>query len=217
MTAIKDRVSDIYWYDIIKNVLSESKTSLNTIEIWEKLRDLYAYSYDKKRLSQELLNLQRTGYAKSVVKNGKQAWIFPSSNELLNLEKNKTIDITIAELINTLDHVPTIEEVISRVQNEPFTKEQLRERFIKITKLTKSIDETVQQICFHNSKQFTEERLNIEKIDWTNTTCKTEIGETPFYETVIEKLDGSVEDIDILTVIHIINSRHKFLTHSQNK
>lgn len=217
MPQVKDRVTDIYWHDIIKNVLSESKTSLYATEIWEKMRDLFAYSYDKNRLKQDLLSLQRTGYAKSVIKNGKQAWVFPSSNELFILEKNKNIDFTLANLINTLNRVPTIEEGIDRMKNELTDKQQLLERLTKISKLTKSVDEIIKHLCYQDVKQLAEEREKIEKTKWVEPTCNIDIGDTPFYEAIIEKLNGIIEDIDILTVIHIINSRQKFLTYSQNK
>jgi arsenate reductase-like glutaredoxin family protein len=197
-----DRVTDVYWYEIIKNILFDSKQYLFTIEIWEKMRDNYGYSYDKDRVEKELLNLQRSGYAVSVDKRGKQAWTFPSEKKLLQLIENKKIDSAIAEFINTRSRIPTIKELIAKI-DEPVTQQFISERLEKISKLTKSIDEIIRQSCEQNLRK-TEKEKNREQ--WKESTCTLDVQEMSFYETVIDKLDGIIEDIDILTTINIIDA-----------
>jgi len=203
----QDRVTDLYWYEIIKNILSNSKHYLFTIEIWEKMRDEYGYSYDKDRVEKDLLNLQRAGYAVSVYKRGKQAWTFPSEKKLLQVEKNKKIDSAIAEFINARNRIPTVEELNAKI-DEPIIQPLISERLVKISKLTKSIDEIITQSCEQNLRK-TEKVKNHKQ--WTASPCKLDTREMPFYETIIDKLDGIIEDIDILTTVTIIDARKRKL------
>jgi hypothetical protein len=203
----QDRVTDIYWNEIIKNILSNSNHYLFTIEIWEKMRDEYGYSYDKDRVEKELLNLQRAGYVQSVNKRGKQAWTFPTEKKLLQLEKNKKIDSAIVEFINARNRIPTVEELIAKI-DEPIVQQFISERLVKISKLTRAIDEIITQSCEQNFRR-TEKVRNYEQ--WTASPCKVDVREMPFYETIIDKLDGIIEDIDILTTVTIIDTRKRKL------
>jgi len=202
-----DRVTDVYWYDIIKNILSDNKHYLFTIEIWEKMRDNYGYSYGADRVEKELLNLQRSGYVVPVDKRGKQAWTFPSEKKLLQLERNKIIDSAIAEFINARNRLPTIKEVIASI-DEIILQKFISERLVKILKLTKAIDEIITQSCEQNLRK-TENEMNQEQL--TEPPCKLDVREMPFYETVLDKLDGIIEDIDILTIVTIIDVRKRKL------
>jgi len=202
-----DRVTDVYWYDIIKNILSDNKHYLFTIEIWEKMRDNYGYSYGEDRVEKELLNLQRSGYVVPVDKRGKQAWTFPSEKKLLQLERNKIIDSAIAEFINARNRLPTIKEVIASI-DEIILQKFISERLVKILKLTKAIDEIITQSCEQNLRK-TENEMNQEQL--TEPPCKLDVREMPFYETVLDKLDGIIEDIDILTIVTIIDVRKRKL------
>ncbi len=205
-TPTKDTVADIYWYDIIKNVLSESKTSLHTVEIWEKLRDNYGYSYNKDRVIKELINIQRTGYAKSVLKNGKQAWVFPSGSELQLLERNKKIDNAIADLVETLGRGPTIEEVTTKIRKELPNNQELPKRLRKISNLIQSIDKLIKKECEQSKKRSRKEK-NVEQ--GSEPRCNFELSGISFYEYIIDNLDGVIEDIDMLTLIRIIDARKK--------
>jgi len=206
MTQIKNPVTDIYWYDIIKNVLSESKTFLYTIEIWDKIKDNYGYSYDLNRLKMELMNLQRTGYAKSVLKHGKQAWEFPSGSELVKLERYKKIDFTIADLIGTIGRIPTLQELFNKMNNEGMNAEELEVRLNKIANLTKFIDNNVEKFCQQNPDMITMENTQTPVFQ---PECNLDSREISFYETIIEKLNGKIEDVEILTIMHIIDLRKK--------
>jgi len=202
-----DRVTDVYWYDIIKNILSDNKHYLFTIEIWEKMRDNYGYSYGADRVEKELLNLQRSGYVVPVDKRGKQAWTFPSEKKLLQLERNKIIDSAIAEFINARNRLPTIKEVIASI-DEIILQQFISERLVKILKLTKAIDEIITQSCEQNLKKTKTDKNHKQ---WIEPSCKIDEREMSFYETVIDKLDGIIEDVDILTIVNIINARKKKL------
>lgn len=206
-TQTHDRVIDVYWYDIIKNILSDSKQYLFTIEIWEKMRDNYGYSYEKDRVEKELLNLQRSGYAVSIYKRGKQAWMYPEGKKLLTLERNKKIDSAIAEFINARNRLPTNKELIAKI-DERIAQQFISERFAKISKLTKSIDEIITQSCEQNLRKTETDKNHKQRME---PPCKLDVRDMPFYETVIDKLDGKIEDVDILTIVNIIDARKRKL------
>jgi hypothetical protein len=203
---IKDRVADIYWYDIIKDILSENNMSLFSVEIWEKLRDNYGYPYNKDRVVKELINIQRTGYAKSIFKNGKQAWIFPSGAELLTLEQNKKIDNTIINLVDTLGRPPTLKEISNKIRNELPENQRVPERLLKISTLIKLIDKIIEKEYTQNKKELKEANDLVQR---PVPQYDINVNAISFYEFIIDKLDGKIGDIDMLTLIHLINTRKK--------
>jgi hypothetical protein len=201
----KNWVSDIYWYSIIKNILSESKQYLFTIEIWEKMKDEYGYSYTIDRVEKELLNLQRTGYAVSIIKRGKQAWMYPTGEKLLALERKKTIDSVIADFISSFDRMPIEKELIKNL-NESIDRKVVSERLAQIIKLTDSIDKIIKKSCNEKALRPGGKKQNSAGKD---PTCEADKQEMPFYETIINDLDGTIQDIDFLTIIRIIDERKK--------
>gem|GEM_PF-5244434 len=201
-----NRVRDVYWYEVIKNILSNSKHYLFTIQIWEKMRDNYGYSYDEDRVEKELMNLQRAGYAISIDKRGKQAWMFPTGKKLLVLEKNKKIDSAIAEFISASNHMLTKEEIIAKI-NETVDPKVVSERLVKISKLIDLIDKILKETCRKKSIKNEGEKKQVQAI---KPNCIVDERDMFLYETIIDLLDGSVEDIDILTIVSIIDARKKY-------
>jgi len=201
-------VSDIYWYEIIKSILSKSKQYLFTVEIWEKMKDNYGYSYSRDRVEKELLDLQRTGYAIPISKRGEQAWTFPSGKKLITLDRTKKIDWVIAEFVEESDRLPEVENIINKL-NEPAKRQEISDRLEKISKLTDSIDGIIKKKCEEMTEGIKGNENQSQEIE---PKCETDKKDTSFYESLVKDLDGTIEDIDILAIIKIIDARKKLFT-----
>lgn len=200
-------VRDIYWYEVIKRILSENKQPLSTIELWQRMRDNYAYSHNLDRVEKDLWNLQRSGSVVSVTKRGKQAWMSPTGMKSLITEKNKEIDYAISEIIEASNRMPTIKEIITKL-NEPVSQRQASKRLAKISKLTNSVDNIIKKMC---QQKATDIPLNKKQSQESESFCTTDKQGMQFYDTIINELNGTIEDIDILTIITIIDARKKFI------
>ena len=200
-----DWVADLYWNELIKKFLSESTQHLFTIEIWERLKDNYGYTYGRERVEKELFNLQRTGYANLVTIRGKQAWMYPTGMKLLTVERNKEIDYAISKIIEAKNSLPTANEIVAKL-NKPISQQEVAKRLVKISILTNSIDSIIKKICQQSILHINENKKLFEEEKFSCTTDKRGID---FYETIIDQLNGIIEDIDILTIVTIIDARKK--------
>ena len=203
----KEWVSDIYWNSIIKNILSEHKQFIFTIELWEQMKDKFGYPFTKDHMERELKNLQRVGYAIPVIKRGKQAWMYPTGEKLKMVETNINIDTTIADFIISHKRVPTEEEVTEKL-NEFIDHQIISERKTLITKLMHAIDEIIRKSCGENLIRYDAEKNLSQQL---NPSCDADRQEMSFYESIIDTLNGEVKDIDFLILTRIIDARKKFI------
>jgi len=205
----QDWVSDIYWYSVIKNILSQHKQYLFPIEIWEKMKDDYGYSYPLERVEKELMNLQRVGYALPIYKRGKQAWMYPTDEKLLKLERNSIIDTEIVDALTTLNRLPTEQELNRRI-NGSIDHQSILKRLTQMSKMIDRIDAIIKESCTKDSLQSHEEEKK--QTSEVESFCETDRQDMRFYESIINNLNGTIQDIDILTITKIIDARKKIFT-----
>ncbi len=204
----KEWISDVYWDSIIKNILSEHKQYMFTIELWGRMKDEFGYPFTKDRVEKELQNLQRVGYAIPVIKRGKQAWMYSTGEKLLQVETNFNIDTAIADFIVMFNRVPTEKEVTDKV-NGFIDQKIISERVTLISKLMHTIDGIIRKSCGENLNQHDAEKIPHLQ---PNPSCDADRQEMSFYETIINTLNGEVKDIDFLILTRIIDARKKILT-----
>jgi hypothetical protein len=205
----QDWASDIYWYSVIKNILSKNKQYFFPIEIWEKMKDEYGYSYPLDRVEKELLNLQRVGYALPIYKRGKQVWMYPTDEKLLKLERNSMIDTEIVDALTTLNRLPTEQELNHRI-NSSIDHQLVQKRLNQMIKMIDRIDTIIKKSSPKNSLKSEEE--DKERTLEMEPFCETDRQDMRFYESIINNLNGTIQDIEILTITKIIDARKKLLT-----
>lgn len=207
ITKTENWVSDIYWYEIIKKILSETKQYLFTKEIWQKMKDEYGYSYNIDRVERELSNLQRSGYAVSIFKREKQAWMYPTGEKLLQLEEHKIVDSAITEFLSESNRMPTVEELCAKIK-EPINRETVSKRLIKISKITDLIDKIIKKNITKNIIDTEQEKKAFPEIKPADLADRKN---ALFYNSIINELDGAIGEIDILMIVTLIDTRIKIL------
>jgi hypothetical protein len=200
MVQIDNKVSGEYWDEILKEVIEEKQEPIFTNEIWEKMKDDHGYPDSKESLEIKLFNLQREGYIKSVLRRKKQAWTFPSGEELILLTEIKTIDETIARLFKHTHRLPTLEEMKAEMMNTSGSIADgriLNDRLQQASHLLNDIDHVIKKYLKQSQK---------------NPRNKTML--PPSNEAIFDEMGESIDHFDISIIMLFIETQKKRNAHN---